>query len=291
MGLLCFSAGCDHVLNSVSGTISSPNWPERYPSKTACTWSLSTTPGHRIKLVRPLRLIASAVIIAPRDPVFLTARRFSTRSTWRLIWSARTTIWRSTTGEMCVSQLSAASAAPKSLLRSSPAATGSSCASSPTTLCRRGALRRHTEQVSRAAPQCLLGPASVEKLKNNGTLHGCMGVLIGCAQQAAFFPHFLRVALFDPSNFVATNSQNVEAALKPRSKPKICTLMLSSEITTTPAARTVCGWSPLRRVTEWRSSSKCLRSRRRRTAVTIMWSCTTAPTSSLRGWGDIADLG
>lgn len=118
-----------------------------------------------------------------------------------------------------------------------------------------------------------------------------MGVLIGCVQQATFFPHFLRVALFDPSNFVATNSQNVEAALKPRSKPKICTLMLSSEITTTPVAQTVCGWSPLRRVTEWRSSSKCLRSRRRRTAVTITWSCTTAPTSSLRGWDDIADLG
>ncbi|XP_056258852.1 bone morphogenetic protein 1-like isoform X4 [Seriola aureovittata] len=46
-----FSAGCDYVVNSVSGVISSPNWPDRYPSKKACTWSLSTTPGHRIKLV------------------------------------------------------------------------------------------------------------------------------------------------------------------------------------------------------------------------------------------------
>nr|XP_046231199.1 bone morphogenetic protein 1-like isoform X2 [Scatophagus argus] len=46
----CKEAGCDHVINSVSGTISSPNWPDRYPSKKACTWSLSTTPGHRIKL-------------------------------------------------------------------------------------------------------------------------------------------------------------------------------------------------------------------------------------------------
>lgn len=47
----CKEAGCDHVVNTVSGTISSPNWPDRYPSKKACTWSLSTTPGHRIKLV------------------------------------------------------------------------------------------------------------------------------------------------------------------------------------------------------------------------------------------------
>uniref|UniRef100_A0A8C8DU02 Metalloendopeptidase n=1 Tax=Oryzias sinensis TaxID=183150 RepID=A0A8C8DU02_9TELE len=47
----CKEAGCDHVVSSVSGTISSPNWPDRYPSKKACTWSLSTTPGHRIKIV------------------------------------------------------------------------------------------------------------------------------------------------------------------------------------------------------------------------------------------------
>ncbi|KAM9841679.1 bone morphogenetic protein 1-like [Aulostomus maculatus] len=47
----CKEAGCDHMINSISGTISSPNWPDKYPSKKACTWSLSTTPGHRIKLV------------------------------------------------------------------------------------------------------------------------------------------------------------------------------------------------------------------------------------------------
>ncbi|XP_061886936.1 bone morphogenetic protein 1-like isoform X2 [Entelurus aequoreus] len=47
----CKEAGCDHMINGVSGTISSPNWPEKYPSKKACTWLLSTTPGHRIKLV------------------------------------------------------------------------------------------------------------------------------------------------------------------------------------------------------------------------------------------------
>ncbi len=49
--LVYLAAGCDHVVNSVSGTITSPNWPDKYPSKKACTWALSTTPGHRIKIV------------------------------------------------------------------------------------------------------------------------------------------------------------------------------------------------------------------------------------------------
>ena len=47
-----FTAGCDHTVNSVSGDITSPNWPDKYPSKKACTWALTTTPGHRIKIVR-----------------------------------------------------------------------------------------------------------------------------------------------------------------------------------------------------------------------------------------------
>uniref|UniRef100_A0A4W5M6G1 Metalloendopeptidase n=1 Tax=Hucho hucho TaxID=62062 RepID=A0A4W5M6G1_9TELE len=38
-------------LYSGSGTSTSPNWPEKYPSKKACTWALSTTPGHIIKLL------------------------------------------------------------------------------------------------------------------------------------------------------------------------------------------------------------------------------------------------
>ncbi|XP_023693831.1 bone morphogenetic protein 1-like isoform X1 [Paramormyrops kingsleyae] len=46
----CKEAGCDHIINSVSGIITSPNWPDNYPSKKACTWALSTTPGHRIKI-------------------------------------------------------------------------------------------------------------------------------------------------------------------------------------------------------------------------------------------------
>ncbi|XP_076875977.1 bone morphogenetic protein 1b isoform X2 [Brachyhypopomus gauderio] len=46
----CKEAGCDQVITSVSGIITSPNWPDKYPSKKACTWALTTTPGHRIKL-------------------------------------------------------------------------------------------------------------------------------------------------------------------------------------------------------------------------------------------------
>lgn len=49
--LRSFSAGCDHTVNSVNGIITSPNWPDKYPSKKACTWALATTPGHRIKIV------------------------------------------------------------------------------------------------------------------------------------------------------------------------------------------------------------------------------------------------
>ncbi|XP_056099916.1 bone morphogenetic protein 1b isoform X4 [Rhinichthys klamathensis goyatoka] len=46
----CKEVGCDQAITSVSGIITSPNWPDKYPSKKACTWTLSTTPGHRIKL-------------------------------------------------------------------------------------------------------------------------------------------------------------------------------------------------------------------------------------------------
>uniref|UniRef100_A0A7N8WU55 Metalloendopeptidase n=1 Tax=Mastacembelus armatus TaxID=205130 RepID=A0A7N8WU55_9TELE len=58
------NGGCQHecvntfgsisplICNShyVSGIITSPNWPDKYPSKKACTWALTTTPGHRIKI-------------------------------------------------------------------------------------------------------------------------------------------------------------------------------------------------------------------------------------------------
>ncbi|XP_052588775.1 bone morphogenetic protein 1 isoform X1 [Peromyscus californicus insignis] len=46
----CKEAGCEHKLTSTSGTITSPNWPDKYPSKKECTWAISSTPGHRVKL-------------------------------------------------------------------------------------------------------------------------------------------------------------------------------------------------------------------------------------------------
>ncbi|KAM9165722.1 bone morphogenetic protein 1 isoform 1-T1 [Pangshura tecta] len=46
----CKEAGCDHKVTSITGTITSPNWPDKYPSKKECTWAVTTTPGHRVKL-------------------------------------------------------------------------------------------------------------------------------------------------------------------------------------------------------------------------------------------------
>ncbi|KAI5100082.1 bone morphogenetic protein 1 isoform X1 [Silurus meridionalis] len=47
----CKEAGCDHVITSLPVSITSSNWPEKYPNKKVCTWVLHTTPGHRIRLV------------------------------------------------------------------------------------------------------------------------------------------------------------------------------------------------------------------------------------------------
>ncbi|XP_053307274.1 tolloid-like protein 2 [Spea bombifrons] len=47
----CKEAGCEHKLLSAEGTISSPNWPDKYPSRKECTWDITATAGHRVKLV------------------------------------------------------------------------------------------------------------------------------------------------------------------------------------------------------------------------------------------------
>uniref|UniRef100_UPI00398EE234 tolloid-like protein 2 isoform X1 n=2 Tax=Pristiophorus japonicus TaxID=55135 RepID=UPI00398EE234 len=49
-GLDCKEAGCEHKINSAEGVITSPNWPEKYPSRKECTWAICATPGHRLKL-------------------------------------------------------------------------------------------------------------------------------------------------------------------------------------------------------------------------------------------------
>lgn len=55
---VCFSvcvfvcpAECEHKIHSPSGTLSSPNWPDKYPSRKECTWDITATPGHRVKIV------------------------------------------------------------------------------------------------------------------------------------------------------------------------------------------------------------------------------------------------
>lgn len=50
--LVFILAGCDHKMTSITGTITSPNWPDKYPSKKECSWAITTTPGHHIKLVK-----------------------------------------------------------------------------------------------------------------------------------------------------------------------------------------------------------------------------------------------
>ncbi|XP_044537617.1 tolloid-like protein 1 [Gracilinanus agilis] len=46
----CKEAECEQKIHSPNGMISSPNWPDKYPSRKECTWEISATPGHRVKL-------------------------------------------------------------------------------------------------------------------------------------------------------------------------------------------------------------------------------------------------
>lgn len=205
------------------------------------------------------------------------------RSTWRLIWSVLMTIWRSLMAKMSVLLLWGTFVAPGSLLLLSPAATKCSYSFSLITRCRRGGLRLHTQQVGTEKNSSF----DVLSNKNEGK-EWDNGFSLGFKKLHSF-PHFTSRSSW-PSHFVAVNSQNVEEASKLRSRWKICTLTHSLEITTTPGALTACGWSLQRRGTEWSWSSKCLRSRRKLTAATIMWSCMTALMSSLQGWGDTVAL-
>ncbi|XP_044134960.1 bone morphogenetic protein 1 [Bufo gargarizans] len=47
----CKEAGCNHNVTASNQNITSPNWPDTYPNKKVCTWLVSATPGHRVKLV------------------------------------------------------------------------------------------------------------------------------------------------------------------------------------------------------------------------------------------------
>ncbi|XP_071440384.1 protein tolkin [Hetaerina americana] len=47
----CKEGGCKYEVSIPVGTITSPNYPDYYPSRKDCVWHFTTTPGHRIKLV------------------------------------------------------------------------------------------------------------------------------------------------------------------------------------------------------------------------------------------------
>ncbi|KJH43150.1 CUB domain protein [Dictyocaulus viviparus] len=46
----CKEGACFFELNSPTGKISSPNYPNNYPNNQNCTWHFVTTPGHRLTL-------------------------------------------------------------------------------------------------------------------------------------------------------------------------------------------------------------------------------------------------
>ncbi|ELW49304.1 Tolloid-like protein 2 [Tupaia chinensis] len=46
----CKEAGCVHRISSAEGTLASPDWPDKYPRLRECTWNISSTAGHRVKL-------------------------------------------------------------------------------------------------------------------------------------------------------------------------------------------------------------------------------------------------
>ncbi|XP_039236423.1 tolloid-like protein 1 [Pipra filicauda] len=47
----CKEAECEQKIHSPNGIITSPNWPDKYPSRKECTWEISATPGQRVKLM------------------------------------------------------------------------------------------------------------------------------------------------------------------------------------------------------------------------------------------------
>lgn len=58
----CVLAECEHKIHSPSGTLSSPNWPDKYPSRKECTWDITAVPGHRVKIVSERSTEATAFV-------------------------------------------------------------------------------------------------------------------------------------------------------------------------------------------------------------------------------------
>jgi len=58
--LLMCTAGCQYEVTTVLGNVSSPNWPDNYPSRKNCAWRFNVTHGHRVKLVSwPCKMYSS----------------------------------------------------------------------------------------------------------------------------------------------------------------------------------------------------------------------------------------
>lgn len=156
------TAGCEHKVTSTSGTITSPNWPDKYPSKKECTWSISSTPGHRVKLVRyhlapcmdTLILHAMWTSTPPSCPnhassldSFLVSSRLSWRWILSLSLNALMTTWRCLMDVMPRHPSLADSVAVRSPSQSWLQATACSCASTQTTRYRGKVSRHLTPQV------------------------------------------------------------------------------------------------------------------------------------------------
>ncbi|XP_030834881.1 bone morphogenetic protein 1 homolog isoform X1 [Strongylocentrotus purpuratus] len=46
----CKESGCRREIQSTTGIITSPNYPDNYPKRKECTWHISANPGHKIVL-------------------------------------------------------------------------------------------------------------------------------------------------------------------------------------------------------------------------------------------------
>ena len=46
-----FTPECWTQLNETNGTISSPDYPRKYPDKVDCRWQITAEPGSRIRLL------------------------------------------------------------------------------------------------------------------------------------------------------------------------------------------------------------------------------------------------
>ncbi|GIY55955.1 tolloid-like protein 1 [Caerostris extrusa] len=120
----CKEGSCVHHVSSTDGVVSSPNFPDHYPSRKECTWKFETTPGHRIKTT-----IASFFVSG------LMANS-STLSSWSPTRSVPTTTWPCTTGSRRTPLCWAGSAAAKYLTPSSPRLKPCSWPSARTPQCR-----------------------------------------------------------------------------------------------------------------------------------------------------------